>query len=107
MEFIKYDNLDDMLKALEGARLGADAVTEEWQEDFSVGDCFVQHTDMGFDVIAEIKETNPEGRLKNYYFCDAYSVACPNGELGDIHASVISARLPRSVFEAYKEEIQS
>jgi len=53
------------------------------------GDCFMSDSGEGFLVFGEVLEGYPEGRLQHYRFCRCYSVACPEGELGDVHVSTI------------------
>ena len=101
-----FDSPEEMFEALEESIKVADANTEDWQQDFEAGDCFLQATNLGFHIYAEIIKTYPEGRLKNYYFCKAYSVACPDGEMGDIHACSITSRIDREIFEVIKKDLQ-
>lgn len=59
---------------------------------------------LGFYVYGEILEPDEPytGHMASYRFCRAYSVACPHGELGDIHISQIERRLDRREFEAMR-----
>ncbi len=103
-----FNTTEEMFEALEESMKAADAATEDWQQDFEAGDCFLQATagTLGFNIYAEIIKTYPEGRLKNYFSCCAYSVACPNGEMGDIHASSVTSRIDREIFEVIKKDLK-
>jgi hypothetical protein len=91
MEFESYDSLDAMYKAMEEQRMLADSFVKPFQKAASPGDYYTQATDYGFTIYGEILQ-DPEPRppkLVNYRFVEAYSVACPDGERGDIHVSSI------------------
>ena len=44
--------------------------------------------------------------VQNYRFCYCFSVACPEGERGDVHTCVITEVISREAFEASKAKLQ-
>jgi len=105
MNITFYDSTEEMLDALTEAMEAADSRVQEWQAKIKKGNCFWQETEYGFPIYGEVLEdAYKEKHLKNYRFCKCYSSACPEGELGDIHISVVSGILSREEFE---EKIQA
>ncbi|HOC91567.1 MAG TPA: hypothetical protein PKH33_04285 [bacterium] len=108
MEFQSFDTWDEMMAAIEKARVAADGRVKEWQSAIKTGACYIQATEYGFFIFGEILDADDafyksqEGR--NYRLCRAYSVACPDGESGDVHVSVITAVISRELFEAAKSK---
>ena len=106
MEYTQFDSLDEMYNEMEKQRLGADAQVQPFQSAVKPGDFYRQHTDYGFQIYGEIlpdEELRPE-RLKHYRFVQAYSVACPEGEMGDVHVSQIDEVISPAVFAVAKEQ---
>jgi hypothetical protein len=100
MNITFYENTEEMLDALTDAMESADEKVQEWQKAIKKGDCFWQDTEYGFQIYGEVlKNAYREKHLKNYRFCKCYSGACPEGEIGDVHLSVISGLLTREEFE--------
>jgi len=50
-------------------------------------------------IYGEVLECYDDPWLKHYRFCRCYSAACPRGELGDVHVSVIERFISREEFE--------
>lgn len=94
-----FDSTEEMFAEMESAMLAADERVTDKQKELEVGDCFIQDTDMGFYIIGEILEEYEEERLRNYKFCNCYSAACRFGELGDVHLSVITSKIPKDWFD--------
>jgi hypothetical protein len=103
MEF--FDSVEEMFEAERKAREAADARTKEWQKQIKAGDCFRQSTDYGFDIYGEVLEEYEEEHLQNYRFCYCFSEACPEGEKGDVHVSVIDELISREAFEEIKKKM--
>jgi hypothetical protein len=100
MNITFYDTTEEMLDSLTEAMETADDNTKEWQKAIKKGDCFWQDTEYGFQIYGEVlKNAYREKHLKNYRFCKCCSEACPEGEMGDVHLSVISGLLTREDFE--------
>lgn len=106
MTFTAYDSFEEMMDDLQANMKAADARTQEWQKQIKVGDCFRQSTPYGFDIYGEVLEGYEEEHLQNYRFCYCFSVACPEGEKGDVHVSVISEVITREEFEEIKKKIR-
>jgi len=58
----------------------------------------------GFPIFGEAREGYREKHLQHYRFCRCYSVACPEGELGDVHVSTILCRISRGLFERVRKQ---
>lgn len=104
MEF--FESVEEMFEAERKAQEAANARTKDWQKQIKVGDCFRQSTPYGFDIYGEVLEGYTREDLQNYRFCYCFSVACPEGEKGDVHVSVISEVITREKFEEVKKEMQ-
>ena len=90
-EHSEDDDLDRLFRHLDHDRQAADARVQPWQASIKPGDYFRRSTPYGFPIYGQILEENEsrEPRLQYFRLCEAYSVACPEGEMGDIHISVI------------------
>lgn len=88
------------------AMQAADERVQEWQKAIKKGDYFWQETEYEFSIYGEVLENDYEGELQHYRFCKCYSSACPEGEIGDVHLSVISGILTREEFEERMQELQ-
>ena len=94
---------EEAMARLEEARKAADARVRPWQAAVKPGDRFINFGE-GLVIFGEVLETYKEERLKHYRFCRCYSVACPEGELGDVHVSTLVALVSRAFFEAMREQ---
>lgn len=99
-----FDNIEDFFDEERKQRETADASVKDWQRAIKPGDYFRQRHEVGINIYGEVLEDDePRGPgLENYRFCRAYSLACPEGELGDIHVSQIEEILTRAKFEVAK-----
>ena len=50
------------------------------------------------------KRKDAEAYLRHYRFCRCFSVACPEGEVGDVHVSAVLCLVSRAFFEAMRRE---
>ena len=100
-----FDSFDEMTEAERKARESADKRVQEWQRRMKKGDCFRQWTPYGFEIFGEVLGEYDQERLKNYRRCCCYSIACREGERGDVHVSTISADLDRGTFERIKRKL--
>jgi hypothetical protein len=99
-----YRNTEEMLDALTGAMEAADENTQEWQKALKKGDYYRQETEYGFDIFGVVlKNAYKQMNLRNYRFVKAYSEACPEGEMGDLHVSSISEIISKERFEQARE----
>jgi hypothetical protein len=95
-----YDSTEEMLDDLSQAMQEADKRVKPWQAKIRKGNCFWQDTEYGFQIYGEVLKNSPRAKhLRHYRFCKCYSEACPEGEMGDVHLSVISGLLSREEFE--------
>jgi len=103
LEFQSFSTFEEMMDAIEQARIIADGKVKPWQAAVKAGDFFVQDTDYGFFIFGEILQTDEEFYTteagRHYRFCRAFSVACSEGECGDVHVSVISGIITKELFE--------
>lgn len=81
-------------------------------EDLPHGSYFLRIHASGIHIFGDVIETteDPEsnedinqGRSNGYIFARCYSVACPDGELGDTHITRISRVLSEEEFEAARK----
>ena len=103
MEF--FDSVEEMFEAERKAQEAANARVQDWQREIKAGDCFRQSTPYGFDIYGEVLEEYQAEHLRNYRFCYCFSAACPEGERGDVHLSVIDELIDREAFEAMKRKL--
>jgi hypothetical protein len=97
------------VKVLAQARLrqameAADARVKPWQAAVKIGDCFI--ADSGEEdlfVFGEVLEGYQEAHLRHYRFCRCLSVACPEGDAGDVHVSTVPCCVSRAFFEAMRQ----
>jgi len=61
----------------------------------------VGHRDGG--AIGEVLEGYQQAHLRHYRFCRCFSVACPEGEVGDVHVSTVLCLISRAFFEAMRQ----
>ena len=99
MRIYGFDSFEEMMEALERAIREADEKVQDWQREIKPGDCFMRSTPYGFAIYCEVLGEYEEEHLRNFRFCRCYSVACPDGELGDVHVSTIKRRITREEFE--------
>ena len=101
MDVTPFDSFDDMMEQLRKDSEAADARVLPWQEAIKPGDYFRRPTDYGFNIYGEVlKEDEPrESQLRHYRFCKCYSVACVDGEMGDVHVSTIEKLLSQVEFD--------
>ncbi len=105
MRIHSFDDLDDLFEQLRKDQRIADEQVQPWQAAVTAGD-YVARPGPGFLVYSEILEDpeSREKRLEHYRFTRSYSVACPQGELGDIHVSTIEHVLSKERFERAREK---
>jgi len=103
MRITFYDTVDEMFNALGQAMDEADSKVQEWQKAIKKGDCFKQWTEYGFYIYGKVLKNAPRTkRLQHYRFCFCFSEACPDGERGDVHISVVTELIDQAIFdEAY------
>lgn len=108
MEFEPFDTWDEMIGAIDKARVEADKMVQPWQAEIKPGDHFVQGTEYGFFIFGVVMESDDEflqsEEGKYYRFCKCFSVACPDGEMGDVHVSVIERVIGETVFNRFRDK---
>jgi len=100
-----FDSLEEAQARLREAMEAADGRVRPWQAAVKVGDCFI--ADGGEEdlvVFGEVLEGYQEAHLRHYRFCRCFSVACPEGEVGDVHVSTVLCLVSREFFEAMRRE---
>jgi len=100
-----FDSLEAAQARLRQAMEAADARVKPWQAAVKVGDCFI--ADGGEEdllVFGEVLEGYRETHLRHYRFCRCFSVACPEGEVGDVHVSTVLCLVSRAFFEQMRQE---
>jgi len=102
MEVEFFATHEEAMARLEEARKAADARVKPWQAALKPGERFIYLTE-GLVIFGEVLETHEEPHLKHYRFCRCFSVACPEGELGDVHVSTVACRISRQFFEEMRK----
>ena len=99
-----FENLDEMFEAMRERMDEADTKVESWQALIRPGEYFRRLNKLGFTIYGEIlQEEEPrEEHLRHYRLCRASSVACPYGEMGDIHVSTIDSIISKEEYEEAK-----
>jgi hypothetical protein len=116
-----YDSLEDMLNDMAADQAAASEAAETHHvkvDDLRHGDFFASvRPDYGCVVFGEVIETmasdDPEeateiaedirsSRENGYVFSKCYSPRCPQGELGDMHITRITAKIAKTVFDRAK-----
>jgi hypothetical protein len=104
MEVEFFDSLEAAQARLRQAMEAADTRVKPWQAAVAPGDCFVADGDEeGLLVFGEVLEGYTEAHLRHYRFCRCFSVACPEGEVGDVHVSTVLYVIARGVFELARQ----
>ena len=99
-----FGSMEEAMQRLEEARKAADARVKPWQADARPGDCFAYFDDDDLVIFGEVLERYDQHGMQHYRFCRCYSVACPEGELGDVHVSTILCRMSPGAFERAKKQ---
>lgn len=118
-----FNNIEEMLAAMESDRVEADGSVKDWQNHLLPGDFFVRIGPGGVAIYCEVLDpatptTNGphdqeyldelkeaaawylEPHMKNFRFCRAFSVFCTYGEMGDVHVSTAALKISKENFEA-------
>lgn len=105
MEFEAFDSLEEMLERIDQARRAADAQVRPWQAAIKPGDYFRKDSGYGFPIYGHVEnEEEPrEPELQHYRFCHCFSVACVEGEYGDVHVSTIDAVIRQDLFDEARQ----
>lgn len=100
MNITFYDDIEEMFDALKTAMEDADAEVKDWQKAIKKGDRFKHWTEYGFYIYGKVLRNAPRAKqLRNYRFCFCFSEACPDGERGDVHVSVVTELIDQANFE--------
>ncbi len=97
--------MEEMLQRMEEARTAADARVQPWQAAIKPGDHFTRDSGYGFPIYGhvETEEEPREPHLQHYRFCHCYSIACVEGEYGDVHVCTIDKLLDSGSFEEARQ----
>lgn len=100
-EIIPINDFDDFIKKISEMNARANKNVEDWQKEFSVGDCFVRfHDDL---VIYGKVLSSDDPEMRHVRFTNCYSELCPSGEVGNTHISSISLKITKAQFNIAKE----
>ena len=110
MEIQFFDSVEEMFDEIHQAREAADARVKPWQAAIKLGDHFVRVEALGGDLLTiygeVIESPYPEDRevfaqphMKHYRLTRCFSVACPEGEIGDVHVSSVQLLIDKETFE--------
>lgn len=108
MEFQAFSTWEEMMDAIDRGRREADRRVEPRQAAIQPGNFFARTTPYDFMIFGIVQECNDKfyktEQGKNFRFCKCFSVACPEGELGDVHVSEIDMLITEETFLKYKEK---
>ena len=95
-----FDSIEEMFNEIREAQQAADARVKPWQAAIKHGDFFVKVVKFGADfltIYGEIIES--PNHMKHYRLSRCFSVACPEGEMGDVHVSTVLFLIDKESFE--------
>ena len=117
--FESFDSFEDMQKAEERAQKSAAERTMDWQMNLVKPGSYVLRMAHGLLLFSEILDpvetaceedkeyvikSYAQEHMKYYRFGKHYSVACGEGEMGDVHISTVLAVITKEYFDAAKED---
>ncbi|MCK4817260.1 hypothetical protein KA005_15930 [bacterium] len=118
LEFQGFDSIEEMFEAEQKAQKAAAQKTKQWQMDLVKPGSYVLRTAHDLLLFSEILDpvetaceedkehvikSYAQEHMKYYRFGKHYSVACREGEMGDIHVSTILAVITKEYFDAARE----
>lgn len=90
----------DIFEIMAKNKSEADAKIKPWQAQLKKGDCFCYlSAEIGLVVWGQVLEDQTDEVMRGYRYCNCYSAACPDGEDGDVHVSVVHKKVSPAVFE--------
>lgn len=91
---------EDGLDATARNSIAADEKIRGWQKKLNKGDCFYYYSSKrGIVVWGEVLENQNDPLLHGYRTCRCFSATHPEGEVGEVHISVIHSPIPRAFLE--------
>ena len=101
MPIEEFDDLEDLFEQMRRNQQAADSKVEDWQRQIKPRDYFRRYSPHGFYIYGEVLDEaeSREPGLENYRLIRGYSLACHNGEMGDIHVSTVEKILTEEEFE--------
>lgn len=104
--FQDFDSFEEIMEEIRRRTEAADSRVEPWQAEIKPGDFFLeQHGEITIygEVIEspyeEDREMYRKPHMKHFRLTRCFSVACPEGEMGDKHVSAIMMLLSKDQFE--------
>ena len=104
-----YDSDEEMWEDLHKKMKDADARLKPTQASIRPGQHFINFRHgPELPIFGEVLDTDDaiykETHMQHYRLTEAYSAACPDGEIGDTHVSDMDAIIDSELFKFYKEE---
>jgi hypothetical protein len=108
MSIRPFNTIEDLFAFEREAQSQANSRIQPFQSALKEGDCFCYlsaERQPNVIIWGEVLPLDPEDiadgyeQDPNYRFTRCHSIACPEGELGDIHVSVVHAVVSRTIFE--------
>lgn len=97
---IRFFDAEDPFEAIAAAKEEADKRILPWQAQLKKGDYFYYFSSEAEIVVwGEVLEDQIDPEMHGYRFCRCYSPIMPEGELGDVHVSVIHSRVSEVDFK--------
>ena len=105
-----FDSTEEMFDAIHDARQTADGRVLPWQTRIKPGDLFVRVVMFGAEILTiygeiiespfeQDREIFAQPHMKHYRLSKCFSVACPEGEMGEVHVASIQILIDRETFE--------
>ncbi len=105
MDIQPFDSSEEFMRSLRRDMDAADARVQPWQVAIKPGDHFRRESEYGFPIYGVVlNEDEPrEQHVRHYRLCNCYSIACPEGEIGDIHVCTIDELINQCDFDSAKQ----
>jgi hypothetical protein len=103
-----FDTAEQLFEALAEDKKAADAKVEDWQLKVTPGayawaDIADYDLTIYYEIIKLELEEGDEPLPAGYRWTRGYSQACPKGELGSVHVSMLGGTISKEIFEAARE----
>lgn len=110
----QFNSPEEMFEEIRKDREAADSKVKPWQDKIKTGDFTVRVADcFGTPVVIFSKLVDPDyeedrelyrqSHMKNMRFGWHYSVACTEGEPGDLHVAAVESKITEAMFNEARD----